>query len=136
MPSPTAAMTGMSGMSGMAGAAAVPKSLQDTMVDSSGVAIQSHTPTPSGGFTWTVFGGTGAIQSNALQSATSGTAMVVGAATTFADGALGFDATVPASGKFCFGAAVRIVSATSYIALMLTNDGGTSYVTIMSVGGG
>lgn len=110
--------------------------LQDTFTDTNGVAIQSHTPTPSGGFTWHVYGGSGAIQSNALQSATSGTTMVVGATKATSAGALSFDVTVPASGKFCIGGALEITSATSFLAVVYTNDGGTSYLRVMDIGGG
>ncbi len=116
--------------------AASPSALADTFADTNSVAIQSHTPTPDGGFIWTVANGTGAIQSNKLQSATSGTTMLVYAAAASANGALSFDVTVPASGQFCFGGAARIVSATSYLGCFYTNDGGSSFLTVVEIGGG
>lgn len=125
-------------MTGIGGDSALqPLSLQDTFVGSNDTPIQSHVPTPNGGFVWIVVSGSGNIESNALQSATSGTPMLIYAEARSSDGAVGASITLPGSGLFSVGVAARVVSIGNGLVTAYTNDDGvTTYETVVQLGGG
>ena len=110
-----------------------PAAISDLFTDSNGVAIGSHTMTSGSG--WTVLAGSGAIQSNKLQSATSGTMMRLKTRTRNADGAVSADATLPASGPVCAGHFLRVTDANTGYGALLTNDGSQLYLTLVKFNG-
>jgi len=108
--------------------------LSDTFTDTNGTALASHTMTSGPG--WTQHTGTATIQSNKLESGTSGTAALASANAAQSDRCAAIDVTVPGSGQFCAGVAFRITDANNGYLLLLTNDdGSTTYLTLVQLAG-
>ena len=107
--------------------------LQDLFTGSNGTAIQSHTMDVGPG--WTVLSGSGAIQSNKLQSATSATVMKIYSTGLYSDGAVSVDVTIPASGALFAGLFLRVSDANTAYVVAYQNDGSLFTVSLIKYSG-
>lgn len=118
-----------SNVAALAGASA----LSDTFTDTNGTNITAHTMTSGPG--WTLYSGSGSIQSNKLESGTDGTPLLCVSSAGQALRCAALDVTLPGSGMFGAGVAFGVVDANNGYLLLLTNDGGSSYVTLAQLAG-
>lgn len=105
----------------------------DSFTDTNGTSLSSHKLDTGGSYT--VLKGTGQIQTNQLESNTSGTALEATAQAGLASGSISINVAVPASGQFSCGLFLRGSDKDHGLIVALQNDGGSTTAVLVQCNG-